>query len=89
MILDVGIFQIMFIVLSFNLKDSIEKSTMFVINLWHFYSEALVPSVRIRNWENDPCRGVANSQKEKGQFGHHKIGDDSGKFPAKALDEEL
>ena len=70
MILDVGIFKIMFIVITFNEKDSIKKSTVLVIYLWHLYSEALIPSIRIRHWENDPSRSEANSQKENGQFGH-------------------
>merc|ERR1719184_190616 len=53
--------QIFFIVFSLDKKNSIKKSSMLIINLWHLHSEALIPPVRVRNREDYPSRGKAKS----------------------------
>merc|ERR1719153_402218 len=70
MVLHNSEFQIFFIVFSLNKKNSIKKSSVLIIYLWHLHSEALIPSVRVRNREDDPSRGEANSKEETGQSGH-------------------
>merc|ERR1719431_2291859 len=62
MVLHNSKFQIFFIVFSLNKKNSIEKSSVLIIDLWHFHSKALIPSVRVRNREDYPSRGKANSK---------------------------
>merc|ERR1711970_1639472 len=70
MVLGSSILKVLFIVVTFNQKDSVKESTVFIINLWHFHSEAFVPSVWIRDRVDDPRSSEANSQEEKGHFGH-------------------
>merc|ERR1719369_1136000 len=54
-------FQIFLIVFSLNKKNSIKKSSVLIIDLWHLHSEALIPPVRVRNRENYPSRGKTKS----------------------------
>merc|ERR1711970_1478963 len=61
MVLHNSKFQIFFIVFSLNEENSIKKSSVLIIDLWHLHSEALIPSVRVWNREDDPSRGKANS----------------------------
>merc|ERR1719347_113641 len=71
LVLDEAGFQVSFSVLVFDQVNGIEKSSMFIIKLWHLDSEGFIPPVGVWDMvEGHPGGCEAHSKKEQGELGH-------------------